>query len=134
MTAEFLTDVLSQREAMPDNRSRTNDTMSWILSLVIIDYADAAGTQMLEGVIIPLLPEASGPFACATTGFVLGRAFDSVRGILCGHTSCPLRDYALGLFEGWVAQFVYQSQPSPQIRADIAMYQWDRVLGRASSD
>ena len=56
-----------------------------------------------------------------------GRMFDSIRGIMCGHTSCPLRDYALGLFEGWVAQFVYQSQPSPQIRADIAMYQWVRI-------
>ena len=96
---------------MPDNKARTNDTLSWILSLTIIDCAHAAGTQMLEGVILPLLPDTTGPFACATTGFVLGRMFDSIRSIMCGHTSCPLRDYALGLFKGWVAQFVYQTQP-----------------------
>ena len=53
--------------------------------------------------------------------------FDSLRAILCGPTSCPLRDYALGLFEGWVDQFLYQSQPLPQTRADIAMYQRVRV-------
>ena len=72
---------------------------------MIIDYAHAVGTQLLEGVILPMLLEATGPFACVATGFVLGRMFDSLRAVLCGPTSCPARDYALRLLEGWVDEF-----------------------------
>ena len=77
---------------MQDNRARTNVTMVCLLILAIVDYSHAVGTSILEGVLLPMLPEATGPFANGTAGFVLGRMLDSFRVICSGPTSCPLRE------------------------------------------
>ena len=91
------------------------------------------GSSALEGVILPLLPDDSGPFSNGTAGLVLGRMFDTIRVMMSSKTSCPLRDDALGLFEKWSQQLISTQHPSPRIRADLANDQWVRLWNVAKS-